>query len=53
MNFPGRPRSEARNQLVLNMAREDVKEYVFKVLGKILSENNIKYIKWDMNRHFG
>lgn len=53
MNFPGRPRSEARHQLVLNMAREDVKEYIFNVLDKILSENNIKYIKWDMNRHFG
>ena len=53
MNFPGRPRSEARNQLVLNMARDDVKEYIFAALDKILSENNIKYIKWDMNRHFG
>jgi alpha-galactosidase len=53
MNFPGRPRSEARNQLILNMARNDVKEYIFGVLDKILSENNIKYIKWDMNRHFG
>lgn len=53
MNFPGRPRSQARNQLVLNMARDDVKEYIFGVLDKVLSENNIKYIKWDMNRHFG
>ncbi len=53
MNFPGRPRSEARNQLVLNMARDDVKEYIFGVLDKMLSENNIRYIKWDMNRHFG
>jgi alpha-galactosidase len=53
MNFPGRSRSEARNQLVLNMARQDVKEYIFGVLDKMLSENNIKYIKWDMNRHFG
>jgi alpha-galactosidase len=53
MNFPGRPRSEARNQLVLNMARDDVKEYIFGVLDKMLSENNITYIKWDMNRHFG
>ena len=53
MNFPGRPRSEARNQLILNMARDDVKEYVFGALDKVLSENNIAYIKWDMNRHFG
>ncbi len=29
MNFPGRPRSELRNQLVLNLAREDVREYIF------------------------
>ncbi len=35
------------------MAREDVKEYIYGALDKILSENNIKYIKWDMNRHFG
>ncbi len=52
MNFPGRPRSEARNQLVLNMARDDVRDYIFNALDKMLSENNIKYIKWDMNRNF-
>ncbi len=52
MNFPGRPRSEARNQLVLNMARDDVKEYIFNALDRMLSENNIKFVKWDMNRHF-
>ncbi len=52
MNFPGRPRSEARHQLVLNMARDDVKEYIFNALDHILDENNIRFIKWDMNRHF-
>jgi alpha-galactosidase len=52
MNFPGRPRSEGRNQLVLNMARDDVKEYIFSVLDKMLTENNIKYFKWDHNRDF-
>ena len=52
MNFPGRPRSESRNQLVLNMARDDVKEYIFAALDKMLTENDIKFIKWDMNRHF-
>jgi alpha-galactosidase len=52
MNFPGRPRSEQRNQLILNMARDDVKEYVFHAVDTVLSENNIKFVKWDMNRHF-
>jgi alpha-galactosidase len=52
MNFPGRPRSELRNQLVLNLARADVKEYIFHVLDKLASEYNIRYFKWDMNRTF-
>jgi alpha-galactosidase len=51
INFPGRPRSEGRNQLMLNLAREDVKEYLFDVFDKLLRENDIKIVKWDMNRH--
>jgi alpha-galactosidase len=53
INFPGRPRSELRNQLILNVARQDVKEHIFNVLDKLASEYNIKYFKWDMNRSFG
>jgi alpha-galactosidase len=52
MNFPGRPRSELRNQLVLNLARDDVKEYIFSVLDRLTTEHNIRYLKWDMNRTF-
>ena len=51
-HFPNRPNSEYRNQLVLNLARSDVKEYVENFMIKLLSEHNIKFIKWDMNRHF-
>jgi alpha-galactosidase len=52
MNFPGRPRSELRNQLVLNLARDDVKEYIFGVLDKLATQYKIRYFKWDMNRTF-
>ncbi len=52
IHFPGRPRTEGRRQLILNLARDDVKEYIFGVLDKLLTENNIEFIKWDMNRHF-
>ena len=52
MNFPGRPGSELRNQLVLNLARDDVRDYIFNVLDKLASEYNIRYFKWDMNRTF-
>jgi alpha-galactosidase len=52
MNFPGRPRSELRNQMILNLARDDVKQYLFGVLNKLASEYNVRYFKWDMNRAF-
>jgi alpha-galactosidase len=52
VNFPGRPRSEARNQLVLNLARDEVKEYVFSALDSLLSKHDISFLKWDANRHF-
>ncbi len=39
-----------RHQLVLNMTREDVQEYIFNCMDEMLTNHNIKYIKWDMNR---
>jgi len=52
LNFPGRPRSEGRNQLVLNLARPDVRNYVFGFLDKLLSDNDIAFLKWDYNRNW-
>lgn len=49
-HYPHRTAHELRNQLVLNMTREDVQEYIFNLLDTLLTENNIKYFKWDMNR---
>jgi alpha-galactosidase len=51
-HFANRTRSEHRNQLVLNLARPDVAEWVFRTLDGLLSENHIQFIKWDMNRPF-
>ena len=52
LNFPGRPRSEQRNQLVLNLARPDVHDYVLSFLDKLLTENEIAFLKWDYNRNW-
>jgi alpha-galactosidase len=52
LNFPGRPRMEQRTQLVLNLARPDVRAYVFGFLDKLLSENQIAFLKWDYNRNW-
>jgi alpha-galactosidase len=52
LNFPGRPRSEGRNQLVLNLARPEVRDYLLGFLDKLLSENEIAFLKWDYNRNW-
>jgi alpha-galactosidase len=52
MNFSGRPRVEGRNQLVLNLARDDVKEYIFSWLDRLVTDNDIALLKWDYNRNW-
>ena len=51
-HYDTRKASELRHQLVLNMTKPEVQEYIYTLLDKLLTENNIKYIKWDMNRPF-
>ena len=52
MSFPNRQRTEQRNQLVLNLARPEVKEYVFGFLDQLVTENDIAFLKWDYNRNW-
>ncbi len=51
IHFPTRARTEARQQLILNFGRPEVQNYMIAVLDKILRENNIAFVKWDMNRN--
>jgi len=51
-HFPNRLRSESRNQLVLNLAKKEVVEYIYDFMNTLLGAYNIKFIKWDMNRPF-
>jgi alpha-galactosidase len=50
IKIPGRTGALARNQYVLDISREDVRDAVYQSMFKILSEANIEYVKWDMNR---
>lgn len=49
-HFDGRPRTQGRHQLVLNLAEPEVREYVFGFLDKLLNENDIAFLKWDYNK---
>ncbi len=51
IHFPNRPRTESRNQLILNLGRTDVQDYLIGLFDTLLTENNIAFIKWDMNRN--
>ena len=40
-----------RHQLLLDLSREDVRDYIVENVGNILDAAGITYVKWDMNRH--
>ncbi len=51
LTLPGRDPILSRAQLVLDMSRPEVVDYLTDCFTKLLSENHIEYIKWDMNRN--
>lgn len=44
------PHIRSRNQLVLDLTKEPVREYLYERIDSLLSEYKISYLKWDMNR---
>ncbi|MED1204539.1 alpha-galactosidase [Heyndrickxia acidicola] len=51
LHVPERPRTTSRSQLVLDLSRADVCEYIIDSISAILTSAPISYVKWDMNRH--
>jgi alpha-galactosidase len=51
IGVPGRPRTESRQQLVLDLARPEVVDHLSAALIDVLSSAPIDYVKWDMNRN--
>ncbi len=52
IHIAGRMPIQQRQQLTLDMSREDVQDYVYECVASHLREDGIDYVKWDMNRHF-
>ncbi len=50
LTIPGRKPCRSRNQLVLDMSRSEVRDYVFDSIAAVLKSANVEYVKWDMNR---
>lgn len=51
LHVPNRTRSEGRNQLILDLSRKDVQDYIISAICSVLESAPIEYVKWDMNRH--
>lgn len=51
LTVPGRKPTMSRSQLVLDMSRPDVVDWLYEMLSGLLRENPIDYIKWDFNRN--
>lgn len=51
LSVPDREPVMGRCQLVLDMGRREVQDYLYGVLERLLSEYSIDYVKWDMNRN--
>ena len=51
LHVEGRPRTQARQQLILDLSRPEVQEYVIASVSAVLSSAAVDYVKWDMNRN--
>lgn len=49
-HLEGRPSTLIRNQLLLDVGREDVFEFLRDMLSRMLKDYPISYLKWDINR---
>ena len=50
VRIPGRSPTLSRNQLVLDISRREVQDYLLERLCAVLDQASISYVKWDMNR---
>jgi alpha-galactosidase len=50
LSTPPAPLILSRNQLVLDLTRTDVQDYLFNCIDALLDQYPIAYLKWDMNR---
>lgn len=50
LQMPRRQPSRGRYQLVLDLSRDDVRDYIVTSINGVLDSAQIEYVKWDMNR---
>ena len=51
LTVPGRKPAMGRDQLVLDLGRREVTDWLFETFSALLCGSGVTYVKWDMNRH--
>lgn len=51
LGYKNRQSITARHQLVLDLSQKQVKGHLLKTLVNLVQDNQLDYLKWDMNRH--
>ncbi len=51
LHIANRPRSEGRHQLILDLSRREVCDYIYDSIAAVLKTGMIAYVKWDFNRN--
>ena len=47
---PGRKPDLSRHELILDMSREDVQDYIIAQMSEVIGSSKVSYVKWDFNR---
>lgn len=50
IQVPGREITMGRCQYVLDLTRQEIVDYAYETVAKVIRSANIEYVKWDMNR---
>ena len=50
LSIPNRRPNRSRFELILDMSRSELREYLYEKICQVLDSASIEYIKWDMNR---
>ncbi len=51
LRSPNYPMTFGRNQLALDLSRQEVCDYIVESVSRVLTESDVDYVKWDFNRH--
>ncbi|MCR4991308.1 MAG: alpha-galactosidase [Lachnospiraceae bacterium] len=49
---PATAHSKGRNQMILDLGKEQVRNYITDTMSEVFGSCDVSYVKWDMNRNF-